>query len=247
MKKSVRKLVKMTHNNKTAALAVAAVAVPLLGTAGLVRADAPPPAAALSQASPETLLKWADADRSKGQCSVAIGLYTQVLQNSPQNAAALMGRGKAYLARREFAAALTDYNKAVEAAPTADAFYGRAIVRLMMQEQAEQEAAIRAGGEAAIAGSGGITPVPPAPPLCAVVDVAAQTKQTDLILADLNKAAELKPNLASLWFRKAAVCEAAGRTNEARAAYQTFLARSSDKNSVAKTQAQARLAVLTAK
>ena len=251
MKKPARKLVTMNQiSHNTIAAIAAAAALPLFG-AGTAWAGNPPPASALSEASPETLLKWADADRSRGQCSVAIGLYSQVLQNSPQNAAALMGRGKAYLARREFVLALADYDKAVEAAPqSADAFYGRATVRLMMQEQAEQNAAIASGGEAAASADGSVSSVNSSAPACAAPvdatshDATSQKALTDLIIADLDKATQLKPNLAALWFRKAAVCESAGRTNEARAAYETFLARSGGRSSVARTQAQARLAVL---
>lgn len=259
----------MNHKNTATRMAIAAAAasaLPLLtigGTAVHAAVPNPPSASTLVEASAETLLKWADAGRSRGDCAYAINLYGQVLEQNPHNAAALMGRGKAYLARREFDKALADYNKATQAAPhSADAFYGRATVRLMMREQEEQAAAISAGGEgtATTSDSPSVSPSVTAAPVldgsqfdkegtvrsCELpaLDAAKQKERTGQIIADLDKAAQLNPKLASVWYRKAAVCEAAGRKTEAITAYNEFLSRSTNKSSLAWTQAHVRLASL---
>jgi tetratricopeptide (TPR) repeat protein len=150
-----------------------------------------------------------------GQYDQALGEFGQALKIDPQDAEIYNNRGSIYTLKGQYDSSIADFNKALELNPRyAKAYYNRALAYYY-----------QGGYDQAISDLNKTIEFHPN-------DVEAyhnrglahdQKKDYDKAISDFNMAIALKRDLADAYFNKAVTCEKAGRREEAREAYTTFL------------------------
>jgi tetratricopeptide (TPR) repeat protein len=99
-----------------------------------------PAPAAIEQQAPEDLAKKAFAATNAGDFATAENYWTQLIDRLPENAALWSNRGNSRVSQNKLEAAIADYNKAIELAPSApDPYLNRGTA---LEGQGQYEAAI---------------------------------------------------------------------------------------------------------
>jgi len=137
----------------------------------------------------------------------AIDLYTKYIKANPQNAAAYIGRSKAYLLKGNSEEALADANAAVQKAPGDALAYGqRALVAKVRQDYAKAledlTKALKIDPASAWA-------------LAQRADVYSRQKDQANALKDVNIALQMKPNFVGALRLRAWILSSMGKCKEA--------------------------------
>lgn len=223
-----------------------------------------------ASAQPTDQLVRAEALAKEGKNTEALNAFSAIIQSSPSNASALLGRARVHKAMKNSVAEAADLDSAVAVAPTmAEAWRRRALFRLAMKQfleaQADAEQALKLAPQdgAAYALRGAIS-LGRKDYQGAVVDFdrALELKpnnavylsnrgaaregggDTDGALQDFEAATRLNPSDTFALGRQAAIYESRGRTVDALKAYQAIL-RVAPQHKVATAKVAALLAATT--
>jgi len=174
-------------------------------------------AAACDPGSPAVILARGELAFETGAAAEAQALLDRYLAARPGEVRALRLRGRTLMVLGQPAAAALDFDRALTGT-----------VRPEPDQYLERAGALRAAGRAneALAGlDAGLARLGPVPSLQqTALDIEVERGRWDSALQCVERAAREAPD-RELWLvRRAAILEQAGRTDEARAAYETVLA-----------------------